>query len=123
MLLKNFLINFAYDSKFFIEHHDEDFTYSLSQRENENYVDFLCRIIKIILTYKKEGRRLLKCYELNHNNIERCIRKWALSKTTVSFFLYYTDDDVLKELEKYHGDLNRLIRITPKNFSINSLDF
>lgn len=119
---REMIINFEYDENFFLKNFKDKIYFKLDRLNNEPELNYLLRIVKMILIYKNENRYLRQRIE-GKTELEKTILEWGMTKNQLSYFDYY--ENSLPAQQRINGldsELRLLLKQNPKKIDIKKID-
>lgn len=113
-------INFNYNEDFFYKNYKNNLIFT-ERRDNENEVNFIERMLKIYLWYKKNN--IIEHYRLFDRTIPESIKNWFhKDKDKKSFIDYYSNDKIiLREVNKAPTEIRLLLKTNPEKVTKENL--
>lgn len=118
---RRLIINFDFNEDFFYENIGEAY-FHFTKKENESELNYLIRLVKAILIYKKKDIIFLE-NRISQDTLENKILDWGKSRTQYSFAKYYENNNMVQNIiRKQPTELRLLLKQNPLTIT-RSIDF
>lgn len=121
---RRIIIDFRYNEDFFFNNYKEKVIFPNNKYDNESELNYLLRMTKIAIWFKKNEVPFQQSIYPTQNKIDEKIYQWAKdNRFNGSFYEYYQNDEkILSLADKQTSELRLLLKSKPSSFKSSDLD-